>query len=126
MACTTANISSLANGFLGVLGVAGTDAAVLTQPGLPVNAGATYPAGYDQVLDLSFLQDYVSVYPLGEFNVLYESSAKFGDALIAGVAGGVVPAGATPDARAVIGRCTNPGGVVVSGTTLGLAFINTL
>ena len=123
MACTTANITSLANGFIGVLGVAGNDANVLTMPELPANEGSEYPSGYDQVVDLSFLPDYVSVYQTGEFNMYYEAACPFGAALIAGVAGGVTPAGATPDARAVIGRCTQPGGVTAAGTAL--AFIST-
>lgn len=118
MACTTANIASLANGFIGVIGVAGNDANVLTMPALP-----SANAYQQQQLDISQEPDYVSVYPMGLFNIVFEASCPFGASLIAGVAGGVTPAGATPDARTVIGRCAQAGGVVVSGTTLGQAWI---
>lgn len=125
MACTTANISSLASGFTGVLGIAGTDANVLTQPEFPSNNTSEYPTGYDQVLDISYLQDYVAVYMLGEFIVLFEASASFGQALVAGVAGGVTPfVSGTHTADAIIARCTQPGGVTSSGSTTGSAFIN--
>lgn len=118
MACTTANIGALANGAISVLGVAGNDANVLTMPGLP--STNTYQ---QQQLDIAQEPDYVSVYTMGVFNIQYEASCSFGAALIAGIAGGVTPAGATPDARTVIGRCAQAGGVVVSGTTFGLAWI---
>lgn len=118
MACTTANVSGLAAGAISVLGVAGNDGNVLTMPGLP--STNTYQ---QQQLDIAQEPDYVSVYPIGLFNIQYEASCAFGAALIAGVAGGVTPAGAAPDARTVIGRCMQAGGVVVSGTTFGQAWI---
>jgi hypothetical protein len=117
MALTTANVTSLANGFLGVLGVAGSDANVLTQPGLPGNVGSEYPSGYDQVIDISLLPDFTAVYTIGLFNLLYEAACPFGALLIAGVAGGVTPAGSAPDARTIIGRCVQPGGVSAGSTT---------
>lgn len=46
--------------------------------------------------------------------VLFAAAAQFGDALIAAANGAVTPAGATPDARQVVGRCTTPGGVAAN------------
>lgn len=125
MACTSANVTGLAAGFPGVLGVAGNDANVLTMPALPVNAGAGYPAGFDQVLDISQLQDYVSVYTLGEFTLNYEAACPFGQAIVAGTAGGVVPYNnGTHRPDAIIGRCTQAGGVTAAGAAL--AYICTI
>lgn len=42
----------------------------------------------------------------GEFYVTYAAAATVGQALIAAANGQVTPAGATPDARTVIGYCT--------------------
>jgi hypothetical protein len=55
-----------------------------------------------------------------EVTVTYAANAAFGDPLIAAANGTVTPAGATPDARTLIGRCTEPGGVVVATKTTGL------
>lgn len=46
--------------------------------------------------------------------VLFAAAAEFGDALVAAANGAVTPAGATPDARQVVGRCTTPGGVAAN------------
>lgn len=48
--------------------------------------------------------------------VTYAANATFGQALIAAASGQVTPAGATPDARQVIGYCDEPAGVS-SGAT---------
>jgi hypothetical protein len=45
--------------------------------------------------------------------VKYAAVANLGDKLIAASAGRVTPAGATPDARTIVGECTEPGGVTV-------------
>jgi len=45
--------------------------------------------------------------------VTYTADCAEGLALIAAANGDVSPAGATPDARTVIGWCAEPGGVVV-------------
>lgn len=116
MACTTGNIGALAAGAVSVLGIAGNDANVLTMPGLPsVN---TYQ---QQQLDISQEPDYVSVYVMGEFNVLYETTCPFGGNLVAGIAGGVQYL-ASPAANQVIGKCVQPGGVTPASTT-ALAWI---
>jgi len=53
--------------------------------------------------------------------VTYAAAANFGDKLIAAASGQVTPAGATPDARTVVGQCTEPAGV--SSGAVGLARI---
>lgn len=55
--------------------------------------------------------------------VTYAADAAFGDPLIAAANGSVTPAGATPDARTIIGKCTEPGGVVVATNPIALARI---
>lgn len=59
-----------------------------------------------------------------EVRVTYAANAAFGELLIAAANGTVTPAGATPDARTIVGRCTEPNGVVVATTPVGLARIN--
>lgn len=126
MANTTANCGSDPSGSTAILGVAASDANVLTQPGLPGNITG-YPPGYDQAIDLSVLGDYIAVYLEGVFNVFYEATVNFGQKLIAGAAGGVKPAGSAPDMRTVIGICVQPGGVVVSGSAvLAEAYISVI
>jgi hypothetical protein len=123
MALTATNVSSLAAGFVGVLGVAATDANVLTMPAVPGNITG-YPSGYDQSIDISQLIDEVAVYMMGVFNVFYENSCPFGGKLVAGTTGGVQYA-SSPAANAVIGICVQPGGVTVSGSpVLGEAWID--
>lgn len=56
-----------------------------------------------------------------EVPVTYAANANQGDPLIAAANGTVTPAGATPDARTIVGRCTQPGGVVVATNPVGLA-----
>ncbi len=55
-----------------------------------------------------------------EVPMVYAANANQGDPLIAAANGTVTPAGATPDARTIVGRCTQPGGVVVATNPLGL------
>jgi hypothetical protein len=50
-----------------------------------------------------------------EVPVVYSAAAAFGDLLIAAANGQVAPAGATPDARTIVGRCTAPAGVTTPG-----------
>lgn len=56
------------------------------------------------------------------FKLKYAAAANFGDVLISAADGQVTPAGADPDARTIVGRCTDPAGVA-SGA-LGLTYIN--
>lgn len=47
--------------------------------------------------------------------ITYAAAATFGQALICAAAGQVTPAGATPDARTVIGYCEEIAGVAAAG-----------
>lgn len=51
--------------------------------------------------------------------VTYTADCAEGVALIAAANGDVSPAGATPDARTIIGWCAEPGGVVVATKATG-------
>lgn len=50
-----------------------------------------------------------------EVKVEYAAAAAFGDLLVAASNGRVTPAGATPDARTIVGRCTEPAGITAAG-----------
>lgn len=53
-----------------------------------------------------------------EVPVVYAAQANFGDPLICAAAGQVVPAGANPDGRTIVGKCTAPAGVASGATGL--------
>lgn len=53
-----------------------------------------------------------------EVPVTYAAAAAFGDKLICAALGQVTPAGATPDARTIIGTCTAPAGVAAGAVGL--------
>jgi hypothetical protein len=55
-----------------------------------------------------------------ELKVTYAANANFGDKLICAANGTVTPAGATPDARTIVGYCSEPAGVTVSTNARGL------
>lgn len=55
-----------------------------------------------------------------ECRVTYAANAAFGQRLVAAANGQVTPAGAAPDARQIVGICTEPGGVVVATNPVGL------
>lgn len=68
------------------------------------------------VLNTAVLPTHVSVVYGGmEAPCEYAAAAAFGDPLVAAANGRVTPAGATPDARTIVGRCTQPGGVSGAG-----------
>lgn len=48
----------------------------------------------------------------------YNAAAAFGDRLVVAALGTVTPAGATPDARTIIGICAEPAGVASGATGL--------
>jgi hypothetical protein len=48
-----------------------------------------------------------------EVPCVYAAVAAYGEKLIAAAGGKVTPAGATPDARTIVGTCTEPNGVTV-------------
>jgi len=71
------------------------------------------------VLNAAVLPAIVSVAYSGiEVPVVYAGAAAFGDRLKAAAGGRVVTAGATPDARLVVGICTEPAGVASGATGL--------
>jgi hypothetical protein len=98
----SSKIGVAAAGSVKVLGVATTDA-VATLVTDPVNG----------VLDTAPLGTRAHVEHAVEVPVKYAAVASFGDKLIAASNGRVTPAGATPDARTIVGECTEPGGVTV-------------
>lgn len=100
-----------AAGSVKVLGVAGNDA-VATLVTEPVNG----------VLNTAPTGTRVRVEHGVEAPVKYAAPAALGDKLIAASAGRVTPAGATPDARTIVGECTQPGGVAAADT-VALAWI---
>ena len=55
-----------------------------------------------------------------EVPVQYSANAAFGDKLVATANGTVAPAGATPDARTIVGICTEPAGVNFATNPRGL------
>lgn len=108
-------IGVAAAGSLKVLGVALTDAqspdAVVTTP--------TTGADGRPVLNTTSLPTKVAVaYGDTEVKVTYSAAATFGDKLVATAAGKVGPAGATPDARTIVGICTEPAGVAANARGL--------
>jgi hypothetical protein len=96
-----------------VLGVAGGDAA-------PVVSQAGNTTGYGQpVVDISVLPDYVSVYHGADMHVTYAATALFGALLKSAATGQVTPwVSGTDAAGLIVGRCTQPGGVVVGGSAV--------
>lgn len=103
-----------------VLGVALTDAIAPED----VNTTTTTDAQGRPVTPLYSLPTSVAVaYGGTEVPVTYSANAAFGDALVATAAGTVAPAGATPDARTIVGRCTEPLGVTIATNPVGLARI---
>lgn len=100
-----------AAGSFKVLGVARNDAvaALVTEP---VNG----------ILDTAPTGTRVGVEKNVEVPVKYAAAAAFGDKLVAASNGRVTPAGATPDARTIVGECTELGGVDAADT-VALAWI---
>jgi len=104
-------IGVAAAGSVRVLGVAVTDAVAPEDLVLTPTV-----VGGRSVLNAAPLPTTVAVAYGGiEVPVVYAAAAAFGDLLIAAAAGRVTPAGATPDARTIIGRCTAPEGVSGAG-----------
>lgn len=111
---TGSKVGVAAASSLKVLGVATKDARPVTDPSGTTAYGAP-------VIDVSMPTQYVAVASSGIFPVTYSAAATFGDALVATANGQVGPAGATPDARMVVGRCVEPAGVAAGA--VGLANI---
>ncbi|WP_212755675.1 hypothetical protein [Pseudokineococcus marinus] len=109
----------------GRVGVAAADSAkvlgVAVVDGIAPEAQVTTPVdvGGRSVLNTAVLPAAVSVAYGGiEVPVRYSGAAAFGDRLKAAAGGTVVAAGATPDARLVVGICTEPLGVASGATGL--------
>lgn len=109
-------------GSMHVLGVALTDAMVPTNSAIPDNIMGNPITGSDgrPVLNTALFPISVSVSFGGtKVPVTYTANANFGDLLVATANGTVAPAGATPDARTIVGRCVQPGGVTISANAVG-------
>ena len=86
-----------------------------------VNTQSTTDAQGRPVLNTVVLPTSVAVaYGSTEVPMTYAADAAFGDPLIAAANGTVTPAGATPDAATIVGRCTAPSGVTVASNPVGL------
>ena len=98
-----------------VLGVAGNDAAPI-----PNQAGSTdTAAGGAPLVDISVLSDYTAVYSSGyDMHVTYAVNCAFGTLLMAAASGTVTPYVAGT-ADQIVGRCTQPGGVVTATNAVG-------
>lgn len=86
-----------------------------------VNGQAVGDALGRPVLNTVVLPRTVAVaYGNDEVPMVYAANANQGDLLVAAAGGTVTPAGAGVDPRLVVGRCTQPGGVVVATNPRGL------
>jgi hypothetical protein len=125
VAVAPGGITAAATGVTNVLGVAGTDANVIT-----TQTGAANSYG-QPLIDISVLTDYAAVYSGGwDIWCWYAGAAKEGDTLLigSGTSGGAAPGCVTSaqgtayfpgsstaitskDPTTIVGRCTHPGGV---------------
>lgn len=110
-------IQQAAAGSVKVLGIATKDARKA------VAATTTDPFG-NPVTDVTQVTDEVAIGKGGVYPCVYAANASFGDKLIAAANGTVTPAGATPDARTLVGECREPLGVVVATNPVGLTWVN--
>jgi hypothetical protein len=113
---TSANVTTVipcaSSGALTVLGVAGNNAS----PQVSQAAFTDQYAGNLPLVDISALPDYVAVYNGVDIDVTYEAACNFGQQLMSAATAGNVKAwdGSTPST--IIGRCTQPGGVLAGAT----------
>jgi len=82
----------------------------------------TTSAGFPRI-DHAIPQEYVAVAWTGEFKLLAAAAINFGALVVAGANGTVVPyvaaaAGAVGTSEQIIGRCTQPSGIVNGATGL--------
>jgi hypothetical protein len=114
-------VSTAGAGSILVLGVAGNDAAPI-----PTQAGATdTAAGGAPLLDISVVSDYTSVHHGEDMHVTYAANCAFGTLLKAAANGQVTPwvSGTDTLPATIVGRCTQPGGVVIATNAIGRARI---
>ncbi|MBN7571256.1 hypothetical protein [Mycobacteroides abscessus] len=114
---TGGRIQPAAAGSVKVVGVALTDAIAPEDLVLAPTTGSDGRSVLNTVVPPTKV---ACAYGAIEVPVTYAADAAFGDALVAAANGTVTPAGATPDARAIVGKCTEPGGVVVATKAVGL------
>lgn len=114
-------VEARANGRIGVaaasslkvLGVALTDAIA---PEQVVTDPSTDALGRPVLTAVNLPTKVAVAYAGTEVKVTYSAAASFGDKLVATANGKVGPAGATPDARTIVGICTEPAGVAAANT----------
>lgn len=109
-------IQEAAAGSVLVLGIATKDARKAV-------AATTLDGFGNPITDVTQVTDEVAVGKGGVYPVTYAANASFGAKLIAAANGTVTPAGATPDARTIVGECREPLNVVVGTNPVGLAYI---
>lgn len=101
-----------------VLGVAARRAEPVANQNLATTDGDGYPVAYPNPVS-----ELTTVYKGCVVEVTYTAAAVgFGDKLVAAANGAVAAAGATPDAREVVGECRVVGGMGAAGGK-GLAYI---
>lgn len=116
-AAAAGRIQKAGAGSVKALGVALTDAIAPED----VNTTPTNDALGRPVVTAVGIPTTVAVADRGiECKVTYAANANFGDKLICAANGTVTPAGATPDARTIVGYCSEPLGVVVATKATGL------
>lgn len=76
----------------------------------------------ETVIDMSTLQTEIAVGWQGTYKLTATGAIAFGDPVIAAASGTVSVAGATPDARTLIGKCVEPAGI--AGGQVGLIRLN--
>lgn len=116
-ATTGGRIKVAAAGSTKVLGVALTDA--LAPEDFP-GANATDALGRTVVAAVPVPTTVAVAYGGTEVKVTFSANAGFGEKVVATADGKVGPAGATPDARTIVGIVTEPEGVTVSTNAVGL------
>lgn len=70
------------------------------------------------VIDMSTLQTEVAVGWTGTYKLKATGAIAFGDHVIAAANGTVAVAGAAPDARTIVGKCVEPGGIAAGAIGL--------
>lgn len=121
----TAAVQDKGIGNIGVAAAASTKVmGVATKDARPPASNETTDTFGNVTVDVTQITEYVAVGIHGVWPVLYSANAAFGDPLVATANGTVAPAGAAPDARTIVGRCWEPGGVVFATQPLGLVKIN--
>lgn len=114
---TPGRIRPAAAGSTRWIGVAITDAHSPEDVNTALGAAGTI--GGRPLVNMAPFPTNVAVVSSGaEVPVVFTTAALFGDALVCTANGQVGPAGATPDARTIIGKCTAPNGV--GAGTVGL------